>query len=94
MVVIIGNEARLFQTQAIYYILEKRDRYEINSEAVSEEDQLRDIRLLYQWLRSLRDGYVKKQVFASDAGAETIYLLKGPRKIILEQDSPSLQLGR
>ena len=84
----------MFQSTATYYILERPDRYEINSEAITEDEQLRDIRLLYQWLRSVRTGVLKEQVFVSYEGAETVYLFKQPTRVELEQDSLALEQSR
>lgn len=90
MVAIINENCYLYQTTAFYCITERKDRYEINSEASEEIDKLRDVALLYQWIRSIGEGVIKGQVLASPVGAETIYVLKRPTRVTLEYDSNSM----
>ena len=81
---LLSNESQLYLTTARYLIIEKRDRYEVNSEAESAREQLRDISDLHEWLQSTK---IKAQVFAAPTRAETIYIRKSPIRIKLEQYS-------
>lgn len=80
------NLIKIYTSYAKYYVTETNYRYEINSEADEINDRLRDIQLLYQWLRSVADGVLRRQVRIADAGAETIYIFKKPAKVVLERE--------